>query len=256
MPVELIVLGSGTVAPTAHRTAPAHWVHAGSVHLLMDCGAGVTHRAASFGLPWPRITHLAITHFHIDHWGELPHYLFALRWGAEPARETPLPIVAPSGFTRRLEHLATAYGDWVLEPGYPLEIREIGAGESVELADDVTLDAFHTPHTEESLAYAVREGDTRLVYTGDTGPSADVGAWARGCDLLLCECSLPEDRAIDIHLTPRQAGELARDAEAGHLVLTHFYPPVEAVDPAAIAATVYAGRVDMARDGDRFTIGA
>jgi len=61
--------------------------------------------------------------------------------------------------------------------------------------------------------------------------------------------------AIDSHLTPERAGELAREAAAGRLVLTHFYPPVETSDPARAAAAKYRGPVTAARDGDRFTIG-
>ena len=68
--MELVVLGSGTVAPSPQRTAPAHWVTTGDVRLLLDCGAGVLHRAAQFGVPWPTVTHIALTHFHPDHWGE------------------------------------------------------------------------------------------------------------------------------------------------------------------------------------------
>jgi ribonuclease BN (tRNA processing enzyme) len=74
--------------------------------------------------------------------------------------------------------------------------------------------------------------------------------------VLLAECSLPEERALAIHLTPSQAGALARDAEAKTLVLTHFYPLVEAAEPARAAAETYAGPVAAARDGDRFVIEA
>ena len=94
-----------------------------------------------------------------------------------------------------------------------------------------------------------------MVYTGDTGPSESLADWALGCDLLLSECSLPEDRAIAIHLTPAQAGDLARRAEARRLVLTHLYPPVESVDPAKQAGIAFGGEVVVAEDGDRFIIG-
>jgi len=254
--VLLVVIGSGTVAPSARRTAPAHWVEAGATRLLLDCGAGTLHRAATLDLPWHTVQHIAITHFHADHWGELPHLLFALRWGIEPARSAPLVVWGPAGLRARLEALARGFGDWVLEPGFPLAIRELAPGAAAALADDVTLECHATPHTDESLAYAVRHAGCRLVYTGDTGPSDALARWAAGCDLLLAECSLPEERAIDVHLTPSRAGVMARDAQAKCLVLTHFYPAAEAVDAARLAGQVFDGRVAAARDGDRFLIEA
>jgi ribonuclease BN (tRNA processing enzyme) len=253
--MELVVLGSGTLSPSAERTAPGHWVTAGDVRLLLDCGAGVLHRAAAFGVPWHTVTHVALTHFHVDHWGELPTLLFALKYGIEPSRTAPLALIGPRGLHVRLTLLAGALGDWVLDPGYPLTIREIEPGATIPLTTDTALEACKTPHTAESLAYAVREGNRRLVYTGDTAPSDALAAWARGCDLLLAECSLPEDRALDIHLTPVQAGALARAAAARRLVLTHFYPSVEGTDPAGQAARVFGGPVVAATDGQRFAIG-
>ena len=256
MTFALTVLGSGTVAPSATRTAPARWVEAGTVRLLMDCGAGALHRAAALGVPWNTVTHVALTHFHVDHWGELPLLLLALRWGIEPARTAPLSLLGPTGLALRLDHLCGAFGSWVREPGYPLEVIELGPEGERALAGGVTLEWTRTPHTDESLAFGVRCGGLRLVYTGDTGPSEELGRWARGCDVLLAECSLPDDRALALHLTPSQAGTLAREAECKSLVLTHFSPPVEAAQPAQRAGTTYAGPIAAARDGDRFVIEA
>ncbi len=254
--MQLTVLGSGTVAPSAGRTAPAHWVSAASVRLLLDCGAGTLHRAAQFGVDWPGVTHVALTHFHPDHWGELPMLLFALKWGTLPPRRAPLQLLGPVGLKTRLTVLAGALGDWVLDSGYPLEVREIEPGGRAELGEDISLEACKTPHTEESLAYAVCGERARLVYTGDTGRSDALAHWARDCDLLLAECSLPDGQGIAIHLTPSEAGALARAAQAHRLVLTHFYPAIEGTDPASVAARAFGGEVIAARDGDRFTIGA
>jgi ribonuclease BN (tRNA processing enzyme) len=253
--MELTVLGTGTVAPSATRTASSYWVSAGSTRLLLDCGAGTMHRLAAFDVPWPAVTHVALTHFHVDHWGEFPMLLFALRWGTEPSRQKTLRVVGPEGLQERLHHLARALGEWVLDPGYPVELHELRPGDSYVLSEEVTLDTCKTPHTPESLAYSVRDKSGRLVYTGDTGPSDALADWALDCDVLLSECSLPDTRAIEAHLTPAQAGALARRARTRRLVLTHFYPPVEEVDPAAVAAGVFGGTVIAAQDGDRFTIG-
>ncbi|UCG86422.1 MAG: ribonuclease Z [Gemmatimonadota bacterium] len=252
--MELVVVGSGTVAPTADRTAPAHWVTTGTTRLLLDCGAGTLHRAATLAIPWQQVTHIAVTHFHMDHWGELPAYLFALRWGIEPARAESLEIIGPLDLRRRLTALAQALGDWVLEPGYPLQITELEPGSSHKLQEGVTLETCKTPHTDRSVAYAVRDQVAHLVYTGDTGPSDELADWAAGCDLLLAECSLPDDRALDVHLTPLSAGELGRAARAGHLVLTHCYPVFGDTDPASIASRAFGAPVEMAYDGARYVV--
>ncbi len=254
--IRFRVIGSGTVAPAADRVAPAHWVEAGPVSLLLDCGAGALHRMAALGVAWDQVTHVALTHFHTDHWGELPHLLLALRWGIEPARDAPLTLIGPVGLAGRLAHLGGALGDWVQAPGYPLEVIEIPLERPLALDDAVELEAFPTPHTEESVAYGIRHGGVRVVYTGDTGPSAALAAWALRCDLLVAECSLPADRALDVHLTPAQAGALAREARARKLVLTHFYPPVASAHPETTATDMFGGPVVAARDGDTFTIEA
>lgn len=252
MSLSLVTVGTGTVAPSATRSSPAHWVERGDVRLLMDCGAGTIHRLAQFGLAWERVSHVVLTHFHMDHVGELPALLFALRHATQ--REAPLVVLGPAGTVQLLGRLAAAYGAWVSEPGFPLVLLDLTAGEPFPLAGDVSLEAHATPHCAESLAVAVSAPEGRLVYTGDTGESTDLAVWAAGCELLLAECSLPEAMAIAGHLTPRRSGALAALARAKRLVLTHLYPPVETVDIRSAVAIEYAGPVSVARDGDRFEI--
>ncbi|MGH7753772.1 MAG: MBL fold metallo-hydrolase [Gemmatimonadales bacterium] len=230
----------------------------GNVRALLDCGAGTLHRLASFGLPWERITHVVLSHFHPDHFGELPMVVYALRHTTVPPRKDPLVILGPPGTVRLVKALAQGFGEWLLDPGFPIGILDVQSGEPFPLDADVTLETFRVPHTPESVAIALTAPEGRLVYTGDTGPSEELGRWARGggCQLLLAECSLPETQAIDMHLTPERAGDLAKAAGADHLILTHFYPPVESPDPATAARKRFGGKVTAARDGDRFTIGA
>lgn len=250
----LVTVGTGTVVPHPRRSSPAHWFAHGPVRLLMDCGPGTIHRLAQLGLPWNRLTHVALTHFHNDHVGEFPALLYAMKWGQEQHRDEPLVVYGPAGTLRLLRGLASGLGEWVVEPGFPLEVREIGPADSVRLADDLVLTTHRTPHTEESLALSLALTGSRLVYTSDTGPSDELADWARGCDLLLAECSLPDSRAIDMHLTPRQAGAMAARAKAKRLVLTHLYPPVEEVDIVSQAREQFTGQVVVAQDGSMFTV--
>jgi ribonuclease BN (tRNA processing enzyme) len=201
------------------------------------------------------VTHVVLSHFHPDHFGELPMLVYALRHTTVPARTEPLVILGPPGTVRLVKSLAEGFGPWLLDPGFPIGVLDVRDTEGFPLDGEVTLATFPVPHTAESVALGITAPEGRLVYTGDTGPSPELARWAWECDLLLAECSLPETMAIDGHLTPERAGELAKAAHAKRLVLTHFYPPVETSDPAAIAAQHFGGPVTAARDGDRFVIG-
>ena len=246
---RVTLLGTGTVALSGERGCAGYLYEADDVRLLLDCGSGVTRRLAELGLAWPAITHVALTHFHIDHHGDLPTLVFAWKYGQLPPRSAPLDIHGPVGTRALLERLAAAYGDWLLAPGFPIRVHEIVPGEPVALSPSVRLTAQKVPHTPESVAYSIERVGRRIVYTGDTGPDDALADWAHGCDLLVCECSLPASMAIKEHLTPEQCADLAARAAPDHVVLTHFYPPVERVDIRAAMAARYAGPVTLGRDG-------
>jgi ribonuclease BN (tRNA processing enzyme) len=87
------------------------------------------------------------------------------------------------------------------------------------------------------------------VFSGDTGHDEAFAKWAAGSDLLLLECSLPDEFAIPMHLTPRQCGALAAIAQPKLLALTHFYPPVENVDIRGQVAESFDGAIALCGDG-------
>ncbi len=247
--MRLTTVGTGTAAPHATRVASGHVVESGAVRLLLDCGSGVVHRMAAFGVDWQTITHVAITHFHADHIADLPMLLMGWRWGQLPARTAPLTLYGPLGTRALVERMAAVYGAWMLAPGFPFVVQEVASGEAVALAESVILSAQAVPHTAESVAYSVSDGRARIVYTGDTGYDETLAEWAKQCTVLLAECSLPDALAIREHLTPRQVGALAALATPQRLVLTHFYFPVEQTDIIADVAEQFAGPTVLATDG-------
>jgi ribonuclease BN (tRNA processing enzyme) len=253
--VRVTTLGTGTVALAPGRARSGLLVEAGPVRLLLDCGSGVTQRLADHGVDWMGITHVALTHFHADHFGDLPTLVFAWKYGALPGRAAPVDVIGPPGTALLLARLAEAFGDWLRDPGFPVNVREVTPGDAVLLPGDVRLSTRKVPHTDESIAYSVEYGRRRVVYTGDTGYDDALGVWAGACDLLVCECSLPRAMAVPIHLTPEECGAIAAAARPGHLALTHFYPPVEEVDVRAIVAEHFAGAVTLAHDGWHIELG-
>jgi len=101
----------------------------------------------------------------------------------------------------------------------------------------------------------------RFAFIMDTGLCAAVFTLADGADLLVCEATfLGEHTALAAeygHLTAAQAGQIAAEAGARTLVLTHFSQRYAHQDPrrfADEAGAVFGGRIVVAADLDRIPV--
>lgn len=253
--MDVTIVGSGTVAPEGDRVCASYFVVEGALRMLLDCGPGSLHHLARFGLPWGALSHLVLSHFHTDHLGGVPILFFALRYGLPTPRSDTLTVLGPVGTAERFERMADAFGDHLRDPGFPLTIREIAPGEALELPSRVWLRAAKTPHTPESLAYRLDVGHASLGYTGDTGYDEALAAWFEGVDTLVAECSLPDELAMDAHLTPARVAALARRARPRRLVLTHVYPQLDRETlPDRIRDGGWGGETLVAMDGMRLVL--
>lgn len=249
--VRLTVVGAGTLLPHPERASAGHYLDGGGARLLLDCGPGVYRGMERMGIPWDRITHLALSHFHTDHVGDLPGLFFALAHALRPPRTAPLTVLGPRGLRRRFDHLVEAFGDHFEDPGFEVALVELSGGETWSPPEGgFSLACHRTPHTDVSLAYRWEGEGVAVGYTGDTGPSRQVAAFLAGCDLVVSECAFTDPAPDDNHLSPVSVAELARAAEPGLLLLTHVYPgqtPEEAARRVGEAG--WPGRVQAARDG-------
>src|SRR6185369_3018596 len=166
--MKLTILGSGTVVPSGSRNSAGYFVELPDAQIMMDCGAGTVHALARFGLPWEQMTHLFISHFHVDHIGELASLLSAFRYGMTTDRSEPFTIIGPLGLNRVIDGLKTAFGSRLFEPRFPVSVRMVTPGERLELGSDSTLTVAKTPHTQESLAVRIESRGRVLCFTGET----------------------------------------------------------------------------------------
>lgn len=257
MTTRLTVLGSGTLVPDDDRRSAAHLVEVDGARILMDCGAGAVHGMDRFGVRWRALTHLLLSHFHIDHVGDVPALFHALKHGIRPARTDPLYVLGPAGTAAFLARVGKAFGDSVSEPGFPVEVVELGPpaegfGEArwTDRTAGFTVVAHPTRHTERSLCFRVETRHGTVGYTGDTGDDPAVGRFLSGVDVLVAECSLPDPPEVETHLTPVTVAALAERARPRLLLLTHLYPFLDpARTPAEVAEAGWKGVVRTAWDG-------
>src|SRR2546425_8197044 len=153
--MDLVTVGTGTVAPSAARTSACHWVTHGGLKILLDCGAGALHRLAEFGLPWHQVTHVVLSHFPPDHWGEGPMLVYALKYTTLPPRRDPLVILGPPGVVRLVKAVAEGYGPGLLDPGFPIGILDVPDREPVPPHREGSLETGRGPHTPQSVAPSV-----------------------------------------------------------------------------------------------------
>lgn len=247
--MKLTILGSGTCMLSPIRSCSGYWVESGPVRLRLDAGAGTMHAMTRFGLPWEAITHQFISHFHLDHCGELPGLLWCLKHGRRSPRSTPLEILGPAGLRALLEQTSGMHGGGLFDQQFPVTVRELAPGDAVALAEGVTLRVAKTPHTPESLAVRVEADGRALGYTGDTAWSPELPRFFGDVEVLVAETSWLTLPPGSRHLDPAQAAALAREAGARRLVATHCYFDPDRERLAERLAAGYAGAITLASDG-------
>jgi ribonuclease BN (tRNA processing enzyme) len=263
-PIEYTLIGSGTVVPDADRGPAAHHFRCGDLRVLCDLGSGTLRRMDELGLAWAELDLVALTHRHQDHVADLLPLLFALRNAPGIERVRPLSLLGYDGFARDLEGLATIYGGWVVEPGFPLEVRETGKGPlDLERGDAwIEVEGIRVVHSPEAVGYrltlAASGREVVVAYTGDTEECEQAVALASDADLLIAECSVADENRVPGHLTPGGVGRLAAAAAVRRLVATHFYPSALALGPEEIRRRIrvaYAREpVDLGEDGLRIEL--
>lgn len=250
--MKVTIVGSGCGIPNAKRGAPCIAVSVGRALFALDCGPGALKGMAAAGVAWDKLDMVAITHFHTDHIADIAPLLFAYNI-PDANRADPLRLCGPPGMRKLYQNLVAAYGDWLIPKRYELYVEEL-AGIPLE-GPTWRLETGPAEHSQPAYAYRLEADGVSLVYSGDTDYSESIIQLAAPCDVLILECSYPNELEVPGHLTPRKAGEMANHIGCRKLVLTHIYPVCADYDLAAECRQTYDGDVVVAEDGMRLELG-
>ncbi len=251
--MKLTVLGCSGSVPGPDSPASGYLLEQDGYRLLLDLGNGAFGALQRYVDP-ADVDAIVLTHLHADHCIDMTAYIVALRYGPAVARRAGaerIPLVGPSG-TR--DRLGAAYD--------PLA-RKLGLQELFAFSthSDRDLGPFAVRfatvnHPVPTSAVRVTAGGSSLVYSADTGESDELVKLAHGADALLAEASFgPQDEYVpNLHLTGRQAGEHAAQAEVGRLLVTHVPPWHSREVAVAEAASAFDGPVEAVQPGAAYEL--
>jgi len=243
--MRVTILGAGTAIPAQHYSPAGVHVRAGGEHLLFDAGPGTLQRLHTIGVTRLDLDRIFLTHYHLDHCLDLTSILFALRI-PNPARKKPLTIYGPKGLKRLYRQLNVAFHGWLVPRTYRLTFKELG--EATLRMSRYTIRTKSMNHSTPALGYRLKAKGKIVAYSGDTDVCQEIIELGRGADLLILECSMPDERKTQGHLTPSECGHIAAQARCRHLVLTHFYPVCAGYEIRRRVRRKFAGRLTLAKD--------
>lgn len=230
-PLEAWLTGTGTPVVVPDRAGPSNVVRCGRQTIVVDCGNGVLYQLAKLGIAPREITHVFITHHHVDHNADLG-YLLVAPWVQKGEHHPPV-VLGPPGtyeYTRRVlaaqdfDFRARVSHGFVAERAAPAVV-ELYDGDVVE-GDGVRITAFSVDHTpvDPAMGYRFDTDEMSIVFSGDTKPTDNLVRYAQGVDVLVHEVLYPGYGLPDYHTVSTDVGAVAARARAGQLVLSHLIP--------------------------------
>ena len=245
------VLGSfGGDSPTCRMTSFL-------VDDVLAVDAGATTRALT--IPEQRaIRHVLISHTHMDHTATLP-FLIENIFGANDEAVTIYATKKVLGNVRRHLFNNDTWPDFTRIPNhlYPsVRFVEIQAETPFTIAGlphgDIEITAVPVNHVVPTVGFVLRQGDSTVIFTSDTGPTErvwEVADAAPDLKAIITECSFPNHMQniadVGLHFSPQTlALDLAKLKVDVPIYLCHFKPPYVDELRAELAVTVTGKRVE------------
>jgi ribonuclease Z len=273
--MHVVITGSGSALIDPYRGNASQAVIVDGQIIQFDCGRKAMDNLALVGINPVDVDFLFFTHLHFDHIATYDYFVIS-SWIA--GRREPFRVFGPRGTREMSEsaifgmhkvdlkfirHLIRSWPDEGTQPPVdqpPVDVRDCDAGLIVE-NDRFRVTAIETSHYRSmgvrSLGYRVDCDWGSVVISGDTAPSSELTELARGADLLIHECVIPDPSMTEGgkfnatggkkgrpegHTSPAQLGAIAEKAGVKKLVATHLPPYTSSAGAVAMSQKYYGSR--------------
>lgn len=263
--MRITVLGKSPAWQDAGGACSGYLVQEEEHSLLLDCGNGVLSKLRQH-CDYVDVNSVLVSHLHADHLLDLVPFSYALTYAP---RQQPVPVggwpgtdmparprlLAPAGAREAFRHLVAFWGkEDLIECAF--ELQEYQPWDEFEVGS-LRVRLCEVPHYIRTFAVEVTgSSGSRFTFGADCSPNDELVAFARDTDLLFIEATLPRPERTGErgHLTPFEAGEHARRAQAKRLVVTHFSDELDPEWVRTEASEAFGGPAELAEEGAVFTL--
>ena len=291
--IRLVTVGTGSPIP-GQRNLSCNAVFVNGKFFIFDIGDGSARNIEQLRLPLTKIEAIFITHWHADHYFDLPE-IINRSWVR--GRTNTISVYGPDpidSIMHGLNMFVTPENQFRLDHHGPeiidmsnanpivnrVEINDSGE-KAIYNKDDVVVTAFEVNHDpiDPAFGYKISFRGKSLVISGDTKKDARLIAVSKDADILLHEAlsfdfieraqKIQEEAGmsrnatilkdiLDYHTSPVEAAEVAAAAGVKKLILTHLGPapenPISRTFYTSGMDDIYEGPILLAEDGDLYII--
>lgn len=199
--------------------------------ILIDSGSVVSELQID---EQDKVRDIFITHSHLDHTKDIAF----LTDNAVGRPGLPIRIYGSKGTISDFKKYFFNGHTWpdfteIYFGGKPtVELVTIEIKENIEIGD-LKISSFRTNHNMESVGYLLKDRNSSVIFSGDTGPTEELWQIANqeeNLKAIFIETTLPNDMQeiadTSAHLTPKTlAEELSKLNKGGFLIYTYHLKP-------------------------------
>ena len=220
--MKIVFLGTNGWYTNQNGNTPCVLIDSKDHYVVFDAGNGI-YKLDKY-ITQNKPISLFISHFHLDHVSgvhTMPKFSFpqGIDVYIAKGRKKDFEILANPpytiGYKPQLQNIKNLKTE--------IRLHELKEGSHKIPFAAAIIEQFHA---YKDHGYRVTLEGKTIAYSGDCGKTEKSIMLARNADLLIHECSNTEPDVPDIwgHTDATQAAQIARDANAKRLILTHFGP--------------------------------